>query len=882
MATQPMATVARIDPATWKPIRKAVTLPTWAWDNNAFAGWFGLEEMISTPQFDASKYTSTYDIAGKKYGILKAQLPPVTPNIDVAQGATETMTWPKDNNFANLGNISSAATATDQSIMNQLTKMQEDARLKAEEYKAQRDAAIKGSEWALDTSKIDAAYNVYKAQQDERIKDYTNNQTELAKINAQMQRDLLAIGNSPQLGAIARGQAVLKQQQYMPRVTMLQANTALLNDNITGAQNEWNIYYKKEDDNRTNLLNHYSKLTEMADSGYLKLNDNERETMNAQVALLQDIGVKEQAQKDKLLALMEKNPVWFAKANILPTDTYEQALRKMTKAWVLTTDSDLAIIKWLITKYPDAGILPTDNFTVAANKVKGSSLYQKDISTGDKWSIQYDEYGEPFRFNASTGQVIKWASTITDEIGSLSRKYESGWNPWAIWYDSTGGYSYGTYQLAHNNAQRYIEQSEYANQFAWLTFNSKEWQDKWKEIAKKDPEWFSASQKKFIEETHYLPQLNKLQESWINVSNLSNVMKDVIWSTAVQHGGNTDVIAKAYNTLEASWKEINDVNLINQIYDERKTRFGSSTPAVRNSVMNRMENERKDALSQVAAWLDQPMDKDLFRWIQTSLKPFVSKLSVAAQKSFQNDVNRYMRDGDEESLKKTFLSTATATMDTEAKRKTLGKENGIKSITQIQTLLDQYSDNPEIMNFVDGVSIPTGNDAKSTSLWKGIYENLNQKVGRTSDPEIAKIKSRIVQAMVAYRSAVSGAAFTESEAAVYEWLFPSISNNQELNNALMWALVDGFYSDVSVAYDTMLWQWAYESLVPKPSFQWGQEQTVTPWQSNIGWWPSSFNWLNWTTKVLADTAIRAAFPKLSFLSQALEAWKKAFNYFKNY
>lgn len=188
-------------------------------------------------------------------------------------------------------------------------------------------------------------------------------------------------------------------------------------------------------------------------------------------------------------------------------------------------------------------------------------------------------------------------------LGSLSQRYESGGDPGAIGYDSTGGYSYGTYQLAHNNAKNFIEQSPFAQMFKGLTFNSQAWQNKWKEVAKNYGEQFKQAQHDYIAKTHYEPQVNKLAQLGYNIKSLPSVVQDVIWSTAVQHGANTDIVSKAIakmtpqNTVE---------DLVKAIYNERWSggqRFASSTQAVKNSVYNRFfgqNGELNQALAQLA------------------------------------------------------------------------------------------------------------------------------------------------------------------------------------------------------------------------------------------------------------------------------------------
>jgi len=186
----------------------------------------------------------------------------------------------------------------------------------------------------------------------------------------------------------------------------------------------------------------------------------------------------------------------------------------------------------------------------------------------------------------SVGGDTKQAS-----LGSLSERYESGGDPGAIGYDSTGGYSYGAYQLAHQNAKKFVEQSPFAEMFKGLAFNSKAFQNKWKEVAKQYGDQFKQAQKDYIAKTHFEPQLQKLASAGINVNSLPDVLKDVIWSTAVQHGANTDVVAKAMKSLKQG---ATVADAIKAIYNERWAggqRFASSTQAVKNAVYNRFFGE---------------------------------------------------------------------------------------------------------------------------------------------------------------------------------------------------------------------------------------------------------------------------------------------------
>jgi hypothetical protein len=197
-----------------------------------------------------------------------------------------------------------------------------------------------------------------------------------------------------------------------------------------------------------------------------------------------------------------------------------------------------------------------------------------------------------------------------ETLGSLSAPYESGGNPKAIGYDTTGGYSYGTYQLTKGNIGKFLDvlsaipaTAQLARTLKGVKVGTDAFNSYWKKAVDKDPQAFKQAEEKYISQTHYEPQVKKLQSSGVNIDNYSNVLKQVVWSTSVQHGANTSIIANAYKSLKNSFKrEPNEAELIAKIYDDRWSNganFKSSTPAVKKSVFNRFQSELKTALSKL-------------------------------------------------------------------------------------------------------------------------------------------------------------------------------------------------------------------------------------------------------------------------------------------
>ena len=75
--------------------------------------------------------------------------------------------------------------------------------------------------------------------------------------------------------------------------------------------------------------------------------------------------------------------------------------------------------------------------------------------------------------------------------------------------------------------------------------NSQAFNDTWRRIAKEHPKEFWLDQHNYIERTHYNPLIASLKKDGIDIADRGPAIKDMIWSTAVQYGANTPVIANA-------------------------------------------------------------------------------------------------------------------------------------------------------------------------------------------------------------------------------------------------------------------------------------------------------------------------------------------------
>jgi len=203
------------------------------------------------------------------------------------------------------------------------------------------------------------------------------------------------------------------------------------------------------------------------------------------------------------------------------------------------------------------------------------------------------------------------------EIGSLSRRYESNGNPATVstGRGDPGGKSYGAYQLSSKKGTA-TEYSNYLNRtnpdlakdFAGKKPGTAEFDAAWKQAAARDPEGFLRSQHDFIKQSHYDPAAEGVKKSTgLDVSQRSDALRDVMWSTAVQHrNGASGIVQKALAGRDPN--TMTDNQIIDAIYAERGRKnasgkmvyFGKSSPAVQRGVSNRFENERRDAQKMLA------------------------------------------------------------------------------------------------------------------------------------------------------------------------------------------------------------------------------------------------------------------------------------------
>ena len=166
------------------------------------------------------------------------------------------------------------------------------------------------------------------------------------------------------------------------------------------------------------------------------------------------------------------------------------------------------------------------------------------------------------------------------KLGTLSSSFESKENPATIGYDTTGGYSYGIYQIETKNGtmkdflnllstkqnyQQYAKKLYAAGGFSGAYNKTPNFAQTWNSLAE-DPNFIQA-QHDFIVEQKLQPLLHNINHiKGLNLEQRHPVIKDVLYSIAVQHGRANLIVKKALGT-DASF--YTDEEIINNLYQSR-------------------------------------------------------------------------------------------------------------------------------------------------------------------------------------------------------------------------------------------------------------------------------------------------------------------------
>ena len=208
-------------------------------------------------------------------------------------------------------------------------------------------------------------------------------------------------------------------------------------------------------------------------------------------------------------------------------------------------------------------------------------------------------------------------TAIAETLGMLSAKYETGGRgPGTVSTGAgdKGGVSYGSYQMASKMGvpARFVSQAGFpwADDFRNLVAGTAQFTACWKRIAAAQTDAFQAAQHAYIKKTHYDLLVSKIKgDDSLDVNSRSRALQDVVWSTAVQHGGATPIVHRACGKVTCAPTDPKyDEELIRAIYAERGRKkpdgnlayFSGNSANVQKGVANRFKSELQDALAMLA------------------------------------------------------------------------------------------------------------------------------------------------------------------------------------------------------------------------------------------------------------------------------------------
>lgn len=169
---------------------------------------------------------------------------------------------------------------------------------------------------------------------------------------------------------------------------------------------------------------------------------------------------------------------------------------------------------------------------------------------------------------------------------------------------------------------------------------------------------------------------------------------------------------------------------------------------------------------------------------------------------FRSDLERRINSGNIDSAKEFLKVTIRSSAPAETQKQIGGAELGIKLIGDIKSDLEAFE--------------AAGGD---TGILAGTSEQVANKIGKTTDPVLAKLATKIQATIQNYRKAISGAAFTESESKEYERIFPNTKKTTNLNAANISALEDVFDVQLETFYSNALGESAYKQLFTETETQ---------------------------------------------------------------
>lgn len=229
--------------------------------------------------------------------------------------------------------------------------------------------------------------------------------------------------------------------------------------------------------------------------------------------------------------------------------------------------------------------------------LQGALTLGTGLFVGNQIMGGFDSPSESFDRNSSEGKSDTWAG-----LGSISASNESdnGVRTVSSGIGDHGGVSYGSHQLASETGSmaKFLQSEEgaaFAPAFANMEPGTEQFNRRYSAVADEYEVEFAQAQSNYIKRTHYEPMVDTVKAgTGVDLSKRGPAVQEMLYSTGVQYGPNSDVINRALKDRDVS--SMSDSQIINTVQEYKINTTGkyfkSSSKQVQDSVMRRAGIER--------------------------------------------------------------------------------------------------------------------------------------------------------------------------------------------------------------------------------------------------------------------------------------------------
>ena len=205
----------------------------------------------------------------------------------------------------------------------------------------------------------------------------------------------------------------------------------------------------------------------------------------------------------------------------------------------------------------------------------------------------------------------------------------------------------------------------------------------------------------------------------------------------------------------------------------------------------------------------------------------------------EENLKSYLEDWDYSAAFEYITLNAKNSADSDTKSKISAAETAAIDLIAIRDALDAY-----LAAWWD------------TGLLKWSLEKVANKLGKTTDPQLASIAVKISEAIQAYRKHITWAAFSKEEAKEYADLFPTISADEEYNAAKLDWTLNSMVTRLNQLYWWLLWPRTYINMLDAHEKATWRKYSVFEEQSDLYNYLKDNWYLNtdWSVKEAQDFA----------------------------